>query len=234
MNKIRFILAGLFALGLFTSLYTAGFAQQQAPPGRPGMGGMDPARMIDRRISNLTRELNLTTDQQTKIRAILEESVKSIRTARVDTTLSRRDRLVASRDMQKRQDEIDAKIKKVLTAEQVKKYEALPSGRGQFGGGMNIDTRLDFLDKQLNLTAEQKKKIRPILEKNAENMRSIFANRKEGEERSVLFEAMRKERDRASKEIEAVLTPEQAKKYRAVQEEQRQRMNNRQGDNAPR
>lgn len=233
MKPTRIIFAGLFALGLIAALLPAGFAQQPVQPPPPGMPGRDPARMIERRITYLNRELKLTADQQKQIRAVLEEDSKNVQKTTGSGAAARRDRLVSGRNAQKRQDEVNAKIKKVLTADQAKKFDTLSSGRGQPGGAMGIDTRLESLGKQLNLTSAQKEKIRPILEKSAENRRSIFANRKEGEDRSALAEVFRKENEKTTKEIEAVLTPEQAKKYRAAQEEQMKRMN-RQGENAPR
>jgi Spy/CpxP family protein refolding chaperone len=230
MSKTSFILAGLSTLGLITVLHTAALAQQ---PGTGERGrGMDPASMIDRRITNLNRQLNLTADQQKKIRAIFEDAYKTSQPA--NGQQSRRERLVANRDPQKQQEETDAKIRKVLTAEQVKKYEAMPrGGRGQFGGGMNTQTRIDALDKQLTLTADQKTKLKSILDKNQENMRKLFEQQQGSQDREARRATMQKERDRMNKEFEAVLTPEQVKKYRAAQEQQRQRMNT-QGQNTTR
>jgi periplasmic protein CpxP/Spy len=227
MIRFRTAIAGLAALGLIAAIHTSAFAQ----PGPGGQGRMDPARMVDRMITNLNTQLNLTADQQKKIRAIYDESFKSMQNASRDTTMSRRDRLVAGRNQnqQNRFAEIDAKIKKVLTAEQVKKYEAMPRpGRGGFGGG-DPASRIERLDQQVTLTADQKKKLLPIFEKSQANMDKMRESMQDSQDRDARRAAYQKEQDRFNKELEAVLTADQVKKYRAAQEQMRQQFQNRQG-----
>src|SRR3954471_8094434 len=75
----RAVIAAASAAALIATLAWApsAFAQQQGqnyPQGQErGQGGgqRDPQQMIDRRISNLTQSLQLSADQQTRIRAIL-------------------------------------------------------------------------------------------------------------------------------------------------------------------
>jgi hypothetical protein len=75
----RAVIAAASAAALIATLALApgAFAQQQGqnyPQGQErgqGRGQRDPQQMIDRRISNLTQSLQLSADQQTRIRAIL-------------------------------------------------------------------------------------------------------------------------------------------------------------------
>ena len=69
----------------------------------------------------LTKELNLTTDQQAKIKAIFEASRPEIKALRDDTTMAPKDR---HSKMKAIHEASDAKIKEILTPEQITKFEA--------------------------------------------------------------------------------------------------------------
>ncbi len=83
--------------------------------------------------------------------------------------------------------------------------------------------------KDLTLTADQKTKIKAILEKSGNNMRQMFQPQQGGAQpdREAMMAAMQKARAQETKEIEAVLKPDQVKKYRAQQAEQMKRMQER-------
>jgi periplasmic protein CpxP/Spy len=74
---------------------------------------------IDRRIENLTKELNLTKEQQEKIRPILENEMKEMQTLHKDESLTPQQKAEKMKAI--RQTTKDA-INKVLTPEQQKKY----------------------------------------------------------------------------------------------------------------
>jgi len=95
--------------------------QGQGPggPGGPGGGrgmGMDPAR----RLQMLQDRLNLTADQSTQIKAILDDGQTKMQALRANTALSQDDR--RSQSMALRNDE-NTKIEAVLTADQKTQYE---------------------------------------------------------------------------------------------------------------
>ena len=68
-----------------------------------------------KRLEKLTKELNLTTDQQTKVGAILKEDEPQMQAVQ--------DKMAA--DMKTIRDASDQKIEGVLTPDQVKKYEQM-------------------------------------------------------------------------------------------------------------
>ena len=106
---------------------------QDAPPSGGGMGGgqrggMNPQAQLDR----MTKALDLTADQQTSVKAILDQSMKDNMALRQDTSLSdddRRAKMMAAREAQ------SAKIKAVLTDDQKAKYDAMMAQQRQRGGG---------------------------------------------------------------------------------------------------
>lgn len=249
-------LVSLTALALLSAISLFPATAPAQPPagnqqGQGGGRGFDPARFIDRRIEQLKTELKLTADQEKKIRAIYQEAMSAPRQQNAQQgnatqqrngssgAASRRDRLVAERNTNANnasgRNQIDEKIKKVLTAEQVKKFDAMPRGFGGRGGGQfdpaqMIQRRLDSMERDLTLTADQKTKIKAILEKSGNSMRQAFQPPQQGQEpdRDAMRAAMEKIRTQEAKEIEAVLKPDQVKKYRAQQAEQQQRMRERQ------
>ena len=89
-----------------------------------------------------------------------------------------------------------------------------------------VERRLRRLDEVLNLTPEQEKKVRAILEKFAANFsgmdRERFRNMSP-EERRQAFEKFRAIREKTNAEIEKVLTKEQVEKFRKMQREGRRR-----------
>lgn len=87
-------------LALFTSAAIAG-AANAAPSSHP-------ATMANRIVDNMTRNLDLTAEQQTKLKAIFEEEGKKVRAVRADTR---------------------AKVDQVLTPEQKAKAKQLREER---------------------------------------------------------------------------------------------------------
>jgi periplasmic protein CpxP/Spy len=94
-------------------------AQEGAPPER-GHGHFDPQRMTDR----LTKELNLTSDQQTKVLDILKSQQSQTESLHSDTSLSQQDRRQKMMDIRKSSDE---QIRGTLNPDQQKKWDAMQS-----------------------------------------------------------------------------------------------------------
>jgi Spy/CpxP family protein refolding chaperone len=214
-------------------LTPAVFAQNQNRSNQgPGQGqrGFNPEQMIDRRIESLDRELNLTPDQEKKIRAIMEKAFKTPPPRNgapaQGGASSRRDRLNQDRNTSNPASQVNAEIKKVLTPEQAKKYDALPQpGRGGFGQGargFSVDDRVKQISERLKLTSDQQKKIRAIYEKQGEEMRKMFEQMGQGGDREAMRETMQKQREKNEKEVEALLTADQKKAYAAWRQEMSQ------------
>jgi Spy/CpxP family protein refolding chaperone len=106
-----------------------------APQGQMGPRGGGGARQVEM----LTKRLNLTTDQQTQVKAIDEDTAKQMTAVRNDTSLSQDDKRAKMMEVRKGSQD---KIRAVLTDEQKTKYDALLAEmrdrmreRGQGGGG---------------------------------------------------------------------------------------------------
>lgn len=84
MKKLFCATTLIFALACGTQLLLA----QQAGPegGHRGGGGM--MMSTDQRLQRMTRQLDLTTDQQAKIRPILEDEASQMQTLHQNTALS--------------------------------------------------------------------------------------------------------------------------------------------------
>jgi ribosomal protein S13 len=102
----------VFALMVMLGLGAA-FAQQQR----------DPAQMLQRQVDRMKEALSLTDAQVAKITPILKESQEKQMAARAKAREAGqtfdRDKFMA--DMKKSNEEVDAKIKPILTADQVTK-----------------------------------------------------------------------------------------------------------------
>ena len=95
-----------------------------APGGGGGRGGMTP----DAQLAQLVTALTLTSDQQAKIKPILEADAAKITALRTAQDPDMRTKMTAIRTEQ------HAAIKALLTADQATKYDAMPQG-GRGGGG---------------------------------------------------------------------------------------------------
>jgi Spy/CpxP family protein refolding chaperone len=126
-------------LGVATAAVTV--AQDQAPPPPPpgtamqgpppggGRGMMDPSQ----RTSMLKQNLNLTDDQTSQVKAILEDSHTKMEGLRSNSSLSQDDR--RSQMMSIRKAESD-KIEALLTPDQKTKYAAMQAQmRDRMRGG---------------------------------------------------------------------------------------------------
>jgi Spy/CpxP family protein refolding chaperone len=116
------------AIRLFTLLAAclfamAAFAQQNPPAQESGehkSGGQ--MRSSDDMMQELTTKLNLTADQQTKIKSILDETHQQMRATMNDQSLSKEDKHAKMKSMH---DAIHAKVREVLTDEQKPKFDAM-------------------------------------------------------------------------------------------------------------
>jgi len=85
------------------------------------------------------------------------------------------------------------------------------------------ETRLLRLTEKLDLTNAQQDELRPILEQQAESFRTMRDQRKAGEAREQMRDAMRAQRENNDAQIEAVLDEQQVATYRELRAEHRAR-----------
>ena len=77
---------------------------------------------VDDQIKHLSKKLNLTDDQQVKLKPILEDQRKQMEQIHGDSSLSREDRFSK---MQALRQSSDTQIKSVLTEEQQKSFDKM-------------------------------------------------------------------------------------------------------------
>jgi protein CpxP len=112
---------------LAACLFSMAALAQQNPPAQasddhkhgqmgPGMGN------VDDHVKELTTKLNLTADQQTKVKAILEENHQQMQTTMKDESLSKEDKHAKMKEMH---ESVHAKVRDVLTDDQKPKFDAM-------------------------------------------------------------------------------------------------------------
>ncbi len=132
-NKLNLVaLMALSGLVAFGPMANAQEKKTEKQPAKPKIeGDAKPAARRDR-LSQMAEQLNLTAEQQAKIKPILQDEAKELKALRDDTGLSPQDR---RGKVQKIREATNAKIKPILTAEQAEKLaklrEQAPRGRRQ-------------------------------------------------------------------------------------------------------
>lgn len=107
--------------------------QDQGQMGQGQMGGGHRGMMSpDQRLQHMTKTLNLTDDQQQKIKPMLEQEQQQMQTLRSDTSMSQQDRMTKMRALRQSTNE---QIKGVLTSDQQTKWDAMQSRQGGMGHG---------------------------------------------------------------------------------------------------
>jgi protein CpxP len=121
MQRNKLLGLGVLALSALVALGQTAFS---GPPQQEGqMRGRGGRRMdVNQRVENLSKQLDLTDDQKTKVRAIFEDEMKQRQGLREDSSLSREDRMEKMRVINQSTRE---QTEKILTDDQKKKYEAM-------------------------------------------------------------------------------------------------------------
>ena len=203
--KCKFFLSAMLVAGAAMCAQNAG---GQEPP--RGMGGKVSAEeMAQHQLERMDKAVGLTDAQKTKLSAIYKEQSKKVSELR--------------EQMQKLNKEYKAKEEAVLTDEQKTKLKEQrkawrqgdkrqgPGGKGgeRFGGdrghapGDMVEASVNFLDKKLGLSDEQKTQIKGFYSSLAE---SHPASREEGEKKFKEVE----------EQVKSVLTDEQKTKYEEI------------------
>lgn len=194
------------------------------PGGPGGPGGMMGGGMFIFQNEELKKELGLTEEQNAQLGKIAEEQRNAFRQRLPQRgggerpTMEDFNRMRA--EFEKARDETHVKINQVLSPEQQGKFKEL---RFKLAGGLNSPFLDSFTLDVVNLTDEQKAKLKAIQEKREEEGRKAFESRGpvnfrelSQEERQRMFAEIRNELDERQKkyagEIKAVLTPEQLQK----------------------
>jgi hypothetical protein len=129
------MLAGLiFAGALSVVAQDSGSSAQQPAPSQaqpehgPGRGHFDP----EERTAMLTKELKLSSDQQSKVQDILKSEQSQMESLRSDSSLSREDRRSKMMDIHKKSND---QIRTLLDSDQQKKWDEMQSKREEWMHG---------------------------------------------------------------------------------------------------
>jgi periplasmic protein CpxP/Spy len=113
------VVAGLMVVGQTShALQTAPAAQEHGAMGGHAMGAMSP----ESRLKMLTEKLNLTEDQQTKLKPILEDESTQMKALHEDTSLAPKDKRAKMKELRESSTE---KINAVLTPDQQAKWKQM-------------------------------------------------------------------------------------------------------------
>ena len=139
MSNKLFNLALSGALLLGATGATLAIAQDNPPPPPdqaqgPGMGGRGMRMDPDQQLQHMTRQLDLSADQQSQIKPILLDRQQKMQALFQDQSLSREDRRAK---MQSIRQDSQSKIEAVLNDQQKQKFEAMQQRRGRGRGGEN-------------------------------------------------------------------------------------------------
>lgn len=96
-----------------------------------GQGQRQPMS-ADQRLEMLTKQLNLTSDQQQQIKPILENESQQMQSLHSDTSLSQQDRMSK---MQEIRENTNSQIKPILTPDQQTKWQQMMERHGRRGMG---------------------------------------------------------------------------------------------------
>jgi Spy/CpxP family protein refolding chaperone len=126
----------LYAVAIVSLLLGTGalYAQEPAPQGG-GQWGRGQMPTVDQRLQRMTQALDLSEDQQQKIKPILENESTQMQSLRADTSMSQEDRMAKMKQIR---ENTTSQINPILNADQQKKYAEMAShmGRGR-GPGAN-------------------------------------------------------------------------------------------------
>jgi hypothetical protein len=117
--------AGLITMGANLALAQGNMSNDQSAQGQEGghmHHGMDPAK----RTAELTKKLNLTSDQQSKVQSILQSEKSQMESLHQDSSMSQQDRRAKMMDIHKTSSD---QIRALLDSNQQKKWDEMQSKR---------------------------------------------------------------------------------------------------------
>jgi Spy/CpxP family protein refolding chaperone len=197
--------AAVLAVALLALLPGPSFAQRRGGfGGGGGLGGFDRSGLFLLSQDSVQKELKLSPDQASQVNNLLEKSRESFGGFR---DLSREER---RRRMEETAKANEAAVQNILDENQSKRLRQI--ALQQRGGWALADPKIA---DELELTADQKDQINSIQEDARNEMRNIAegGDRQQARER---FQALRKS---TGQKLEALLTPEQQAKWKALQGE---------------
>lgn len=129
---VLFVFA-LLAVGSLGRQYISSAQRSNPAPYRTGQGGRNPQQMGARALERMTQQLNLTPQQQTQIKVILDGSRPQMEQVRRNAALNTEQR---REQMRLLRTQTQNSINQLLSPAQQTKYATMQAEmRGRFGGG---------------------------------------------------------------------------------------------------
>ncbi len=192
----------LKVLAVAITMAVSGFALTGIAVAHPGAG-----------LDEIKQELNLTADQEAKIKPIFEKRREAFKTIKQDESLSReakREKMGALRDQTRKE------LAGVLNNEQLQKLDAKMENRGKGMGKGDHMARMQRMSEELNLSDAQKSKVRTVMQ-NAKAERELILEANDGDRKAAKDE-LKAHRQKTKSALRAVLTAEQAAKFDAMKD----------------
>ena len=207
MKNVHTISRAILIFLVFISVNSKCYTQEQSISER-----------VNIRIKALDKELNLSDEQEKQIQKIYTDSMERMAERFGDRPAPSGRRFGMFGGGFGRFGRIDSDVEAVLTPEQVKKYRA-------FNLKQQLERRMAVLDTTLTLNEDQEAKIRKIVEQDIIITNKIIAEMRDDPDadRQAIFGKIGDQREETNKAIEALLTPEQAEKYRSSMTRRRRR-----------
>ncbi len=120
-RAITFLQVALAVTALALPSFAQSGGEADRKGGRHGHMGMP---SVEDHVKHLTKELNLTEDQQAKVKSILEEQHKQIASLRQDSTLSPEDRRAKFQEIHQKTSQ---EIREALNKDQQSKFDEVES-----------------------------------------------------------------------------------------------------------
>ena len=173
---------------------------REGGPGGPGGPPPNSPSAMLQRLKDRLADLKLTDEQKTKVEALITKTAEEVKAT--ETKLQE--------SMQAFAKDLEA----ILDEEQLKKAKELTrQGQGPMGmGGGQMIQRMQDAAAKLDLTAEQKEKLKTAFDTLKEDAKELLE--KNRNDPQAMREAMRDLMDRARTKAQDILTPEQAQKLR--------------------
>lgn len=125
--RVCTILCGLvFTLAVLAARPHSALGSSQEKQGKAEVAGSSRVSSIDDQVKNLTEKLNLTDEQQSRVRSILEDQGRDVQDHMKSPYLSREDNLSALGRIQVK---ANGKIRDLLTDEQKTKFDQMEKER---------------------------------------------------------------------------------------------------------
>ena len=253
MTRIRLLAIG----SLLIVVLTAPAQQTATGPGgtdkqeRRRRGAQDDLPTVETQLKVLTEKLDLTGDEQVKIKPILEELHDATQKLVQDENMSRDERLSKVRPQRYK---ADKKIREILSDDQKEKLDQYLRGphgemhgnlsgatapppapaertatgpgdndkgehgqRGSQSGVPNVEQHLKVLTEKLDLTGDQRARIKPIIQEMNDATQKVMQDESISPEKRL--DNARPWLERADKEIREMLNDDQKKQLDRLEHE---------------